>query len=96
MSSVHRHQFFLAFKEAITNVIHHSGATEVRLAVRQIGSRVRLSITDNGRRLAPDASARGGDGLVNMRTRLEKMGGRFAIASQQGRGTIVRFYMPLS
>jgi signal transduction histidine kinase len=96
MSSVHRHQFFLAFKEAITNVIHHSGATEVRLAVRQIGSRVRLSITDNGRGLAPDASARGGDGLVNMRTRLEKMGGRFAIASQQGRGTIVRFYMPLS
>lgn len=96
MSSVHRHQFFLAFKEAITNVIHHSGATEVRLAVRQIGSRVRLSITDNGRGLAPDASARGGDGLVNMRTRLEKMGGRFAIASQHGRGTIVRFYMPLS
>jgi signal transduction histidine kinase len=96
MSSVHRHQFFLAFKEAITNVIHHSGATEVRLAVRQIGSRVRLSITDNGRGLAPDASARGGDGLVNMRARLEKMEGRFAIASQQGRGTIVRFYMPLS
>ena len=96
MSSVSRHEFFLAFKEAITNVIHHSGATEVRLAVRQIGDRVRLSITDNGRGLAPDALVRGGDGLVNMRTRLEKMGGRFAIASQAGRGTIVRFYMPLN
>ena len=33
VSSVHRHEFFLAFKEAITNVIHHSGATEVRLGV---------------------------------------------------------------
>jgi signal transduction histidine kinase len=95
MSSVHRHEFFLAFKEAIINVIHHSGATEVRLAVRQIGDRVRLSITDNGQGLAPDALARGGDGLVNMRMRLEKMHGRFAIASQTGRGTIVRFYMPL-
>jgi len=96
VSSVHRHEFFLAFKEAITNVIHHSGATEVRLGVRLIGNRLRLSIADNGRGLAADAGTRGGDGLVNMRARLEKMGGRFAIASQPGRGTIVRFYMPLN
>jgi hypothetical protein len=28
--------------------------------------------------------------------RLEKMGGRFAIAGQAGRGTILRFYLPLN
>jgi signal transduction histidine kinase/uncharacterized protein YdeI (BOF family) len=95
VSSVHRHEFFLAFKEALTNVARHSGATEVRLGVRLIGNRLRLSIADNGRGLAADAAGRGGDGLVNMRVRLEKMGGRFAIASQPGRGTTVRFYMPL-
>ena len=54
VSSVHRHEFFLAFKEAITNVIRHSGATEVRLGVRLIGNRLRLSIADNGRGLATD------------------------------------------
>jgi len=96
VSSVHRHEFFLAFKEALTNVIHHSGATEVRLGVRLIGDRLRLSIADNGKGLAPGAAGRGGDGLVNMRARLEKMGGRFEIASQPGRGTTVRFYMPLN
>jgi signal transduction histidine kinase len=96
VSSVHRHEFFLAFKEALTNVARHSGATEVRLGVRLIGNRLRLSIADNGRGLAADAGGRGGDGLVNMRARLEKMGGRFAIASQPGRGTTVRFYMPLN
>jgi signal transduction histidine kinase/uncharacterized protein YdeI (BOF family) len=96
VSSVHRHEFFLAFKEAITNVIRHSGATEVRLGVRLIGSRLRLSIADNGHGLTAGAAQSGGDGLVNMRMRLEKMGGRFAIASQPGRGTIVRFYMPLN
>jgi signal transduction histidine kinase len=96
VSSVHRHEFFLAFKEALTNVIHHSGATEVRLGVRLIGDRLRLSIADNGKGLVPDAAGRGGDGLVNMRARLEKMGGRFEIASQAGRGTTVRFYMPLN
>jgi len=95
VSSVHRHEFFLAFKEALTNVARHSGATEVRLGVRLIGNRLRLSIADNGRGLASDAAGQSGDGLVNMRARLEKMGGRFAIASQPGRGTTVRFYMPL-
>jgi signal transduction histidine kinase len=96
VSSVHRHEFFLAFKEALTNVIRHSGATEARLGVRLIGSRLRLSIADNGRGLAPGATQSDGDGLVNMRARLEKMGGRFEIASQPGRGTTVRFYMPLN
>jgi signal transduction histidine kinase len=95
VSSVHRHEFFLAFKEALTNVARHSGATEVRLGVRLIGNRLRLSIADNGRGLAAATAGRGGDGLVNMRARLEKMGGRFEIASQPGRGTTVRFYMPL-
>ncbi|HTY87906.1 MAG TPA: ATP-binding protein [Candidatus Acidoferrum sp.] len=95
VSSVHRHEFFLAFKEAITNVIRHAGATEVRLGVRLIDNRLRLSIADNGQGLPSDAGTRGRDGLANMRLRLEKLGGRFAIASQRGRGTIVRFYMPL-
>ena len=96
VSSVHRHEFFLAFKEAITNVIRHSGAGEVRLGFRLIGNRLRLSIADNGRGLAVETGARGGNGLANMRMRLEKMGGRFAIASQRGRGTTVRFYVPLN
>jgi signal transduction histidine kinase len=95
VSSVRRHEFFLAFKEAITNVIRHSGATEVRLGTRAIGKRLRFFIADNGQGLDGGAMARDGDGLVNMRARLEKMGGRFEIASQKGRGTTIRFYLPL-
>ncbi len=94
--SVFRHEFFLAFKEAITNVVRHSGATEVRLGVRTIGGSLRFSIADNGRGLADKALAYGGDGVPNMHSRLEKMGGRFEIASREGCGTIVRFYIPLN
>ena len=97
VSSVHRHEFFLAFKEAITNVIRHSGATEVRLGVpahRQPPAPVHCrqrARAGGGRRPAewkrPGQHAGRG---------WRKMGGRFAIASQTGRGTTVRFYVPLN
>jgi signal transduction histidine kinase len=96
MNSVHRHELFLAFKEALTNVVRHSCATEVRLGVQLIGDRLRLSIADNGGGLGDGTSKQGSDGLINMRTRVEKMGGRFEITSKPDRGTTLRFYAPLN
>ena len=96
MDSVHRHELFLALKEALTNVVRHSGATEVRLGVQLIGSRLRLSIADNGGGLGAEISKPGSDGLSNMRMRVEKMGGRFEITSKPDRGTTLRFYVPLN
>ncbi|MGD1087879.1 MAG: ATP-binding protein [Verrucomicrobiota bacterium] len=95
INPIHRHDLFLAFKEALTNVVRHSGATEVRIDIRIIGSRLRLSLADNGGGLGYGQLTRGMDGLANMRARLEKMGGRFAFTSQTGRGTTLRFYLPL-
>jgi signal transduction histidine kinase len=96
LNPIHRHEFFLAFKEALTNIVRHSRATEVRLSLRIIGNRLRLSLTDNGSGLRSAHPTPEMDGLANMRRRLEKMGGRFAIAGQAGRGTILRFYLPLN
>jgi len=96
LNPIHRHEFFLAFKEALTNIVRHSGATEVRLSLRIIGNRLRLSLTDNGSGLRSAQPTPEMDGLANMRRRLEKMGGRFTIAGQAGRGTILRFYLPLN
>jgi signal transduction histidine kinase/uncharacterized protein YdeI (BOF family) len=90
-----RHQLFLAFKEALTNVVRHSGATEVKLSIVWENGQVRLTMADNGRGLSPDGLAEGMDGVVNMRTRLEKLGGHFEISSEAGRGTIVRLSLPL-
>ena len=75
VSSVHRHQLFLAFKEALTNVVRHSGATEVRLGMRLIGNRLRLSIADNGRGL-PAGAARRGDGRPGQHARAAGENGR--------------------
>jgi signal transduction histidine kinase len=96
VGSRHRHQLFLAFKEALTNVVRHAGASEVRLSIRAEDGQVRLTVADNGRGFSPEVHTEEMDGVANMRARIEKLGGRFEIASEAGRGTTVQFYMPLS
>ncbi len=95
VDSRHRHQLFLAFKEALTNVVRHSGATEVRLNIQVKQGQVCLSIADNGRGWVRTGQKEGMDGVANMRARLEKLGGQFEVHSQAGQGTIVRLELPL-
>jgi signal transduction histidine kinase len=96
VDSRHRHQLFLAFKEALTNVVRHAKATEVRLNIQMEQKQIRLTISDNGRGWANGEPIEGMDGVTNMRTRLQKLGGRFDISSKAGTGTIVRFDVPLN
>jgi signal transduction histidine kinase len=94
IDSRHRHQLFLAFKEALTNVVRHSGATEVRLRVGLEEGEVRLTIADNGRGMPDQMSTENMDGVANMRARVEKLGGRFEMTSEAGRGMTLRFHVP--
>ncbi len=75
VDSRHRHQLFLAFKEALTNVVRHSGATEVRLGIQIEPDGLHLVIADNGRGLPANARTGEMDGMDNMRSRIEKLGG---------------------
>jgi signal transduction histidine kinase len=95
VDSQHRHQLFLAFKEALTNVVRHSGATEVGMNIQVEQGKVRLTIADNGRGWGEAGQTEEMDGVANMRARLEKMGARFELNTKIGKGTIVRFDLPL-
>lgn len=94
LDSRRRHQLFLAFKEALTNVVRHAQATEVRFSIGVEAGEVRLTVTDNGRGLPATPPIDGMDGVANLRARCEKLGGRFEIQSGPGRGTTVRFSVP--
>jgi signal transduction histidine kinase len=92
-----RHQLFLVFREALANVVKHAGATEVRLVVRVENHALQVEVTDNGRGLqTPGAPAGGHEGITSMQRRMEKLGGQFEIAGGVGRGTIVKFSVPLN
>ncbi len=53
-----------------------------------------IRILDNGRGFDPQRSADEGNGLSNMRKRLEEIGGKLEITSVLGKGTTVKFSMP--
>jgi signal transduction histidine kinase len=91
-----RHNIFLAVKEAFNNILKHSGATEVWLRLALHDSQVHIEIEDNGHGFISSEIAQGGNGLDNMKTRLEECHGRMELISAPKNGSRIRFTFPLS
>lgn len=101
-----RHNLFLAFKEALNNVLKHAAASELCVSLKTDPDAFTLVIRDNGVGFCPEAPAQHGasapsrivhgHGLANMRLRLEKVGGHCEIQSAPGRGTEVKFVVAVA
>jgi signal transduction histidine kinase len=82
--------------EAIQNAAKHSGASRLTVRLRQDGGQWRLDVTDDGSGLdqtqAPALAT--GAGLMNMRDRLDAVGGTVAIISEMGSGTTISALAP--
>jgi ligand-binding sensor domain-containing protein/signal transduction histidine kinase len=90
-----RHNVFLAFKEAVTNVVRHARAASVWLRLKLEADQFTLVIEDDGRGLSDGAETTGRNGLRNMRKRMEDIGGDFSIGPTPGGGTTVRLTAPI-
>ena len=95
LNSEERYNFFLAFKESITNVARHSGAKELHLAIHAEEENLVFLVEDNGRGFEPGREKAGADGLRNIRERIERIGGRCEINSQPGAGTRILMSVPI-
>jgi two-component sensor histidine kinase len=90
-----RHQLYLAFKEALHNVIKHAGATEVQVRLEINAELISLSVEDNGRGFENNHLFKtDGDGLKNLRHRMEEIGGKFEQESAPTHGTRITFIAP--
>ena len=92
-----RHNIFLVVKEALTNVLKHASAKEVRVQAKATGTELEIVVQDNGLGFDPDQSAgRPGtrDGLLNMRRRAETIGGTLTVDTGAA-GTTVRLVVDL-
>jgi signal transduction histidine kinase len=90
-----RHNVFLAFKEAVNNIVKHAQASAAQVRLRLEPNRFTLEIQDNGRGLTEPDDKSGRNGLRNMRTRMEDIGGEFSIGPAPEGGTLVRLTAPL-
>jgi signal transduction histidine kinase/ligand-binding sensor domain-containing protein len=90
-----RHNVFLAFKEAVNNVVKHARASEARVKLELASDQFILSVTDNGRGLGDISEKQLRNGLKNMRRRLADVRGEFEIAPGENGGTVVRLTVPI-
>jgi PAS domain S-box-containing protein len=87
-------------QEALHNVVKHARATEVLIGVGHTEDRADLAVevTDDGCGRAPEAGAATGEtlGLVSMRERAERWGGRLVAGPRAAGGWRVRVTVPVS
>jgi signal transduction histidine kinase len=95
LNAEERHEVFHAFKEALNNVIRHAGATEVQVSLAMVGGELHIRVADNGCGLVAPGVEGSRNGLVGMRDRLHRLGGRCEINGSPGVGTTVTFIIPI-
>jgi signal transduction histidine kinase len=95
LNSEVRHNLYLCVREAMNNVGKHSQASEMWLRIHWQEPVLHIAVEDNGRGFSEANGSAVGDGLLNMRDRLEKIGGAFTCETKPAFGTICRISLPL-
>lgn len=74
----------MCLKEAVNNVVKHSGATSCTVSLKQTWKEIVMTIHDNGVFKEEGESETRGSGLLGMKERLEFINGSLEISTQEG------------
>ena len=81
---------------ALTNVARHASAKRVDIGLTLEGPSAILTVTDDGRGIAPEVLLRQTSlGLMGMRERALAFGGTLELSAEAGRGTTVAVRVPV-
>ena len=89
-----RREVFLIFKEAVNNTIRHSACAHAGVTLEVDHGELVLKVSDDGKGF-DQQTAEYGNGLMSMKARAEKLGGRLEITSAARRGATVTLTAPL-
>jgi len=90
-----RHNLFLVVKEAVNNILKHSGADTVQLKILIANSIFNLQLEDDGKGIDIKNVDQFSNGLKNMRKRIEDFNGSFEISNIEAKGTKITIKLPL-
>ena len=85
-------------REAVHNAVRHAHPSEVKVRLDFNERTIRMRVEDDGCGFDPDATLSSpGEhfGLVGMRERTERLGGRFRVRSEPGAGTELSIEVPV-
>ncbi len=74
-------------KESLNNVVKHSGSTLVAIEIIVSNQHLTVCVKDNGKGI--DRTKTSGNGLKNMKSRTEALGGIFSIEVDNGTGILI-------
>nr|WP_199440699.1 GAF domain-containing sensor histidine kinase [Umezawaea beigongshangensis] len=81
-----------ALREALSNVVRHSGANAVSVLLRRDPSGLLLRVSDDGCGIPPDVTRRG---LRHLQERARSSGGTFTVDSSPRTGTTLTWQVPV-
>jgi len=81
-------------QEALHNTVKHARATHVTIRLHREGSRMQLTISDDGLGFDPGGEFPGHLGLRSMKERTARVGGSLTIQSSPGGGTTITVEVP--
>lgn len=90
-----RRNVYLVVREALHNVVKHAVATKVFVSMRMNEHGFRVMIKDDGKGFDHDNPEFPGNGLINMKKRMNDIDGKFLIKSKTGEGTVIELVVPL-
>jgi signal transduction histidine kinase len=87
-------QLYRLGQEALANVVKHARASSTTVRIAAEDDTVSIEVRDDGRGFDPAAVGPGHFGLRSMRGRVADLEGLLEVASQPGRGTVLRVEVP--
>jgi signal transduction histidine kinase len=93
MSGEKRRNIFLCIKESLNNAAKHSRANDVWIKITILQGKLEIEIHDNGVGINLEKLREFGNGLNNMRKRMQGVEGSFTIMNKEGTTTL--FTVPL-
>lgn len=82
----------LVIRETVTNALRHGRAENVTVRVGEVGGDVVVEVVDDGIGISPDVTRV--NGLANLKSRAEELGGHMTVHSEKGRGTTIVWQAP--
>ncbi len=95
LSQQERRNIFLIVKETLNNTLKYAEAANVFIKFKYLEDSCMIEICDDGKGFDTSTTHRFGNGLINMKKRMEDIGGKYIIHSKIAEGTKTEIWLNL-